>query len=581
MNCPKCGKPMISGAQFCGYCGEKIILPWQGTQQISTKVHRPKRKILFSLGIIALCIIVCADVLLIRKVRTNYADEGRTTVSQEITTSFDTAASNDISGFEKIGSAIKTFFSSFEKDKSSAGKSGLGLKGVSLPKPKTPSTPYGGTMMPFPMPPENAIDPGYAPIFANNPIYRFQILSITFHDTTEIIPRNAWNVAYDGKIYAWVTEADISEVPDFVKTNILLALEESRTKEVYDLHIASDGIIFAPEDSSYLFACYEFLQCINFNGVFNTSNAKNMSHMFDDCEELVNLDVSGFDTSNVIDMSSMFNACTSLKSIDVSGFDTSSVTNMCAMFNYCPALAELDVSNFDTSNVTDMSCMVRFCSALTELDLSALDTSNVSDMCAMFEGDRSLATLDVSSFDTSNVEDMGLLFSCCAAIPKLNLSGFNTSNVTNMREMFIGCEALMELDLSGWDTSNVTNMSSMFANCNSLEKLDLSSFDTFNAHSMSSMFKECNALTKLDVSNFNTSNVTNMHSMFNGCTSLTKLDLSGFNTSNTEYMIFIFKNCSSLIELNCSSFDTAKAETRDALAGCPVETQERWGYLFN
>ena len=202
--------------------------------------------------------------------------------------------------------------------------------------------------------------------------------------------------------------------------------------------------------------------------------------MFDVCESLTSLDLSGLDTSNVTDMTLMFNCCTSLTSLDLSGLDTSNVADMNNMFQGCTSLVSLDLSGLDTSNVTSMEGMFNGCRSLVSLDLSSFDTSNVTTIQGMFNSCRSLVSLDLSSFDTSNVTDMNRMFEYCWSLVSLDLSSFDTSNVTDMWQMFNCCTSLTSLDLSSFDTSNVTTMRGMFYNCSSLASLDLSSFDTSN-----------------------------------------------------------------------------------------------------
>ena len=53
-----------------------------------------------------------------------------------------------------------------------------------------------------------------------------------------------------------------------------------------------------------------------------------MSHMFDNCNTLKQLDLSSFNTEQIIDMSNMFENCTSLKELDLSSLNTNQVKNM-------------------------------------------------------------------------------------------------------------------------------------------------------------------------------------------------------------------------------------------------------------
>lgn len=94
----------------------------------------------------------------------------------------------------------------------------------------------------------------------------------------------------------------------------------------------------------------------------------------------------GSNTSNLTSMTSMFNDCNSLKSLDLSGWNTSNVTRMSNMFSNCRSLTSLDLSSFDTSNVTSMDSMFYGCIGLASLDLSGWDTSNILNMDGMFNG---------------------------------------------------------------------------------------------------------------------------------------------------------------------------------------------------
>ena len=242
--------------------------------------------------------------------------------------------------------------------------------------------------------------------------------------------------------------------------------------------IVIDPGVIANQNSRGLFSSLYNLQTIKGSENLDTSQVTDMSHMFESCASLRNLDVSHFNTSKVTDMSYMFTDCQDLPSLDVSYFNTSKVTDMSYMFAYCPSLLNLDVSHFNTSKVTDMSYMFYSCSNLPSLNVSDFDTSQVTDMSAMFQGCINLTSLDVSHFNTSKVTNMCGMFEDCGRLTNIDVSGFNTSKVTDMISMFKGCESLVNLDVSHFDTSHVTSMSVMFADCKNLISLDLSSFDT-------------------------------------------------------------------------------------------------------
>lgn len=225
-----------------------------------------------------------------------------------------------------------------------------------------------------------------------------QIGTITFLDSLDSLegpnaPEQSKDVseAHDGSVIGWT---EMNE-----KTNL------------FDLFIAADGGVSAPENSSALFEGYSSLQKINFNGAFHTENTTRMDSMFNGCSSLTELDVTNFDTSSVTNMAYMFSGCSGLTELDISNFDTSSVTSMNVIFGGCSGLTELDLSNFDTSSVISMDFMFSGCSGLTELDVTNFDTSSVTSMIGTFNGCSGLTELDLSNFDTSSVIIMGSMFS--------------------------------------------------------------------------------------------------------------------------------------------------------------------------
>jgi len=176
-----------------------------------------------------------------------------------------------------------------------------------------------------------------------------------------------------------------------------------------------------------------------------------LSHLFDGCSALVNIDLSNFNTKNVTDMSYMFNGCSSLTNINLSNFDTKNVEDMSNMFEGCSSLISLNLSNFETQNVTNMSYMFKGCSSLKDIDLSNFNTQNVINMNNMFDGCSSLTNLDLSNFNTHKVQYMGIMFRRCSSLKDLNLSNFTTHKYKYMDKMFFGCSPSLNLHLPNFD----------------------------------------------------------------------------------------------------------------------------------
>ena len=267
--------------------------------------------------------------------------------------------------------------------------------------------------------------------------YRLKIKNITFSNDLSNLPSSCTeaNLCWD------ITDSE-SIYPVY---HYLVQNETDTTK--YDAYIVSEEKIYAPKDSSGIFAlCGEesgsyvsYVENINFNNNFDTSKVTNMYSMFFCLPNLKGVDVSNFNTVNVTNMSQLFCGCKSLTEVDVSSFDTSNVTTMEAMFQRSAALETLDLSSFDTSNVTNMEAMFQGSAALETLDLSSFDTSNVTNMRAMFggtsaSGDMHLKEIKVSDkFVTDNVTDMLEMFRLCRYLNfTFNVTGNKVTNYTNI-----------------------------------------------------------------------------------------------------------------------------------------------------
>lgn len=195
---------------------------------------------------------------------------------------------------------------------------------------------------------------------------------------------------------------------------------------------------------------------------------------------------------------SWFAECENLTAIrNIERLDTSRVTNMMYMFDTCESLEELDVSGFDMSNVTNVRCMFSDCSELTTLDVSAWDVSSVTEFNGLFSGCSSLKVCDVAHWDTSSATTMAMMFVACRSLKTLDLSRWNTASVQDMRKMFRVCTGLTSCSVGTWDTSKVKSFEEMFYGCSNLGTLDLSTWDTAAATNMTAFFSGCSVLTTI------------------------------------------------------------------------------------
>ena len=367
-----------------------------------------------------------------------------------------------------------------------------------------------------------------------------------------------WGIS-NSTLYIWADDEVYGVLPSNVNDSYSFWpwYEHSVSKVVIEPGVASG------ESLSYLFYYLTSCTTMDLSGL-DTTQAVDMTRMFNSCYRLTSLDLSGFNTSNVQNMSYMFYGCYGLTSLDLSSFDTSSVTTMASMFYNCYGLTGLNVSSWCVENVVNMNSMFYKCSGLLSLDLASWNTSSVTNMSFMFYNCSGLIGVNVYSWDVGNVIDMGSMFSNCSSLTNLNVSYWSTGSVTNMNNMFYNCSSLTSLDLSSWDTRGVENMSYMFCNCSSLEEIDLSSFNTRSVLNMSYMFCNCSSLEDIDVTSFDTRFVLNMSSLFYGCSKLTSLDLSNFDTSFADSMSGMFSNCDLLERVLLSNSFSFKGKYVDS-----------------
>ena len=352
--------------------------------------------------------------------------------------------------------------------------------------------------------------------------------------------------------------------------------------------------------------------------------AGNIAQMFLNCSSLTSLDLSSMKTDQITEMQYMFEYCEKLTTIYVSGlWSTDAVTSSDHMFNACFKLkggngktyttdyADATYACIDTdetpgylTDISDKPLEGDAYALILDNSSASANYSGTTPMVFMraetapqvgetydglpitavysdietaqyyvdhetgegifpawtltdFGGDGAAASVTSVVF-ADEISPVSTAFWFCgmSSCASMDLAKLDTSNVTNMGYMFFACSSLTTLDGSNFVTTNVTDMYSMFFACSSLTTLDVSNFVTTNVTKMGYMFYTCSNLTTLDVSSFVTTNVTDMGSMFEGCSSLTTLDVSNFVTTNVTKMYGMFSCCSNLTTLDVSNFVT-------------------------
>ena len=94
------------------------------------------------------------------------------------------------------------------------------------------------------------------------------------------------------------------------------------------------------------------------------------SYMFNECGNIIELDLSSFDTKNVTNMSYMFNGCNNLYNINLSSFNTLNVTIFSNMFDNCENLINIDLSSFHIQNKAILEPMFQSCNNLKKIKIN-------------------------------------------------------------------------------------------------------------------------------------------------------------------------------------------------------------------
>ena len=245
-----------------------------------------------------------------------------------------------------------------------------------------------------------------------------------------------------------VDAGNTTEAPAGYEGQVLLYTVENGAG--YDLYVGStEGKVYAPPDSSSLFANDTCLETLNGMENFDTSSVTTMEKMFYGAINLRNLDVTHFNTSKVTDMTEMFSFWNDtnmdsgrMTTINLSSFDTKNVNSMYCMFeNWCN-LSSVDLSSFDTTNVTNMfgmfniqDCEPSYGAHLTSINFgNNFKTSNVETMAYMFYGQKKLqGTFTIA---TNQIADTSYMFFYTAASAPSNfVINYNSVNASSIDDI--------------------------------------------------------------------------------------------------------------------------------------------------
>lgn len=446
------------------------------------------------------------------------------------------------------------------------------------------------------------------------------------------------------------------------------------------------------QDFSHMFEECSRLRTLNLSN-FIIDNGTSFEAMFKDCFQLESINMSNWEIpATTTNLAEMFSSCKALKSIDCTIFanltNTAKVTDYNHMFYQCVQIKELDLTNIDTTQATAIDGMfdgmVRLetvilggkfsfvgngttrCllpepselyiegasgmwinnsgrqfhprdipnkvaatySAIAPTKYAVLapgntwwrgttpqssikrivitnqykgtsykehfnaDENNEGGLTVYVDG--TIAYLvNNQNQRSSNAflvsKDCSNMFSDFTSLQVIDgLKLMNTINATNMNNLFskgsgdsvTGCSQLTTLKgIENWNVQNVQTADYAFAGTG-LRSLNLSTWSIANMTSIEGMFSNSKA-TAIHLTGWDVSNVTNMANLFKNAKQLTEVSLNGWAPRQTAHVTDMFSGCTSLNTiLTTETFDLSKAVPSIMFTDCTNLVGEK-GTVFS
>ena len=134
-------------------------------------------------------------------------------------------------------------------------------------------------------------------------------------------------------------------------------LKETNDKK-YFIYFSDDKKVESKRNKNNEIISDEFNIKIDYRG-------KSLKNLYKNFDKVKYIKIIKWNKMDMKDLSYMFENCSSLEKINnFSLIQTSHVINMSHIFQGCNKLEEIDLSNFNTSNVTNMSYMFAKCKSL-------------------------------------------------------------------------------------------------------------------------------------------------------------------------------------------------------------------------
>ncbi len=244
------------------------------------------------------------------------------------------------------------------------------------------------------------------------------------------------------------------------------------------------------------------IESINLTG-FGSSALTNMADMFKNCSKLKTIIMNNFNFGKTVFYSngnkSPFYNLTSVEHIYLNNPNFSQISNISSLFQNCSNLVSIELNNWDLRNINYSSVGGLFsgtsslktlicrywklpsqftnwlyrqwaAGTIETVDVTGWDLSLTTNISGLFGSGSSLKNvIGLDTWNTSNINDMSDMFNSCTNLTTLDLSSFNINNVSYLGTMFYDCPKLTTIYVSNvWNPSNSVTSGAMFYNNTSL-----------------------------------------------------------------------------------------------------------------
>ena len=205
-----------------------------------------------------------------------------------------------------------------------------------------------------------------------------------------------------------------------------------------------------------------------------------------------------------INLSHMFERCSSLKNIDdLKYLDTKDATDFSYMFSGCINLSDISsLKYWNISNNTDFQYILSGCSSLYDITpLKNWNTSKCKNFQYMFNNCELLTDITpLKDWDVENGTNFSFMFNDCLSLNDLSgLDNWYTSNSLNFQYMFCHCKSIKNLHaLRKWSVAKCKNFSYMFCYCLNLDDITgLKNWNVSNGVNFNFMFSKCSMISNV------------------------------------------------------------------------------------